>query len=529
MKSLAVLTAGWRRLERHAAAAPFLAFFLGALTTCAFAPLGLFWLTPLTLAFLFRLLVAAPGGWHALLRAWLFGMGVFLAGVSWVFNSIHIFGGLSVPLAAVPTFLLCFILASGHLFFGIFRYHLPASPWRQALFFAAIYAAIDLGRGWLFTGFPWLALGFSQTPPSPFSGYAPIFGVYGLSFFVAFCAALLTLGSRVQPRFWFVALAILVIGAGLRQIQWTHPVGAPISVTLIQSNIGQDQKWQPENYPETLRFYRQQIEANPAQLTVLPETALPVFYDTLPPAYLNLLETLARREAGDLLLGVPLRSKTQFWNGAVSRGVSPSQRYAKSHLVPFGEYVPEGFRWFMGLVNIPMVGFTPGSLRQPPLAIAGQQIAVNICYEDLFGQGLLPPLPRATMMVNLSNTAWFGQRSLAQDQHLQIARMRALETGRPMLRATNTGMTAVIRPDGQVQSVLPPFTHGVLTGRVAGYQGMTPYIFWGDIPIAFFLLALMLWLQWREVAQGSRSAGNQHPEQPAHGQQRFPCSAVLPP
>jgi apolipoprotein N-acyltransferase len=484
------------RLEHDPVSSPVFCLFLGALFSCAFAPLELFWLAPVVLAILFRQLVRAPGERHAALRIWLFGMGLFLSGVSWVYVSLYAFGGMSMLLATVPTFLLCLTLAVAHpVAGGIFRRHLPASPWRQAFFFAAFWTALDLGRGWLFTGFPWLALGFSQTPPSPLAGYAPILGVYGLSFAVALVAALLAIGSRQTPRPWIAALLVLAVGGGLRFIPWTHPVGSPVSVALIQSNIRQDQKWKPENFLATLALYRKLITQHPARLTVLPETALPVFLDTIPQYYLADLKTWAQRQNGDLLIGVPTRTREHYWNSAVSFGASPSQTYSKTHLVPFGEYIPKGFEWFLRLASIPMVGFSSGPADQQPLAIAGQQVATNICYEDLFGQELLPPLPRATLMVNLSNTAWFG-RSLAQAQHLQIARMRALETGRPMLRATNTGMTAIIRPDGYVQAVLEPFTTGVLKGEVRGHQGITPYIVWGDACIALLVLGILLWLQW---------------------------------
>jgi len=489
------------RLEQYPVAIPALSLFLGAFLSCAFAPLEWFWLTPLILAIMFHLLTRAKNWFHAALRFWLFGMGLFLSGVSWVYISIHVFGGVSMPMAAIPTFLLCLLLSCGYPLIGAtFRLHLPASPRKQAIFFAALLALLDLGRGWFFTGFPWLALGYSQTPPSPLAGYAPILGIYGISFAVALIAALLALGSRVKPGPWLAALLILGCGLLLRFVPWTHPVGDPISVTLIQSNFTQDQKWRPENFLITLELYRKLITENPTQLTVLPETAMPFFLDTIPQSYIAELKALAKRKNGDLLVGVPTRVEDRYWNSAVSFGTSPSQTYSKSHLVPFGEYVPPGFRWFMVLVNIPMVGFSGGPDNQPPLEIAGQRVAVNICYEDLFGHELLHALPRATLMVNMSNTAWFG-RSLAQAQHLQIARLRALETGRPMLRATNTGMTAIIQPDGYVHAVLPPFEAGVLTETVQGYQGMTPFILFGDLPLAFLVLGVMIWLQkteWRK-------------------------------
>jgi apolipoprotein N-acyltransferase len=465
-----------KRLQQGRAALV-VSLLMGATGVLSFAPLEQFWLMPLLLALLFHFLRCAENWRQAAWRAALFGFGLFLAGVSWVYVSMYVFGGMSMVTAALPTLLLCFILAIGHPGFGALFYHfLPETPGRQALFFAGIWLFIDLGRGWLFTGFPWLAIGYSQTPPSPLAGYAPIFGIYGVSFVTALVSAWLVCGSRRRPWPWFAILIALAGGWGLQHYPWTQPVGEPISVALIQSNIAQNQKWRPENFVAILELYRDMVEQHPARLTVLPETALPVFYDTLSKDYLAELKKLAQRQDGDLIMGTLTREGKAHWNSAVSLGTSPSQVYSKSHLVPFGEYAPLGLDWFL---NIPMASFSSGPAYQPPLQLAGQEVAVNICYEDLFGHTLRAPLPQATLLVNMSNTAWFG-RSLAQSQHLQIARMRALELGRPMLRATNTGMTAVIAPNGHVTNVLPPFANGVLQTRVQGYKGTTPYILWGD-------------------------------------------------
>jgi apolipoprotein N-acyltransferase len=233
------------------------------------------------------------------------------------------------------------------------------------------------------------------------------------------------------------------------------------------------------------------MRAHPAELTVLPETAIPAFLDQLPREYLEMLLNHALAQQGDLLFGVAVGDGRQYANAAVSIGVSPTQLYNKSHLVPFGEFVPPGFQWFLDMMRIPMSAFTPGPDRQDPMEIAGQKVAINICYEDVFGAEIIRALPRATMLINLSNTAWFGD-SLAQPQHLQIAQMRALETGRPMLRATNTGMTAVVAPDGSVQAVLPPFTRAALVAEVQGYTGSTPYVRWGSSLVLLLSFLLIL-------------------------------------
>lgn len=469
---------------------------LGAASVLAFAPFAFFPLAALTLAGLFVLLRGRSPK-QAAATGFAFGAGWFGVGTSWVFVSLSVFGGLPPLLAGIATALFCGVLA---LFPALAAWCLarwqPAGPIAQALRFAGIWTLAEWLRSWLFTGFPWLSLGYSQTPPSPFAGYAPLFGVYGMSLAVALFAALAagvvvqrtTRGRAVAA---LLAAALVAVGAGLRGIPWSAPQGAPVSVALLQGNIEQDLKWRPERFSDSMRVYAALMATHPAQLTVLPETAVPAFLDQVPPEYLLRFKEHGEARHGDVLFGVAAGDGRQYANAAVSLGVSPSQIYAKSHLVPFGEFVPFGFQWFLDLMRIPMGNFTAGPDRQQPLEIAGQKVAVNICYEDAFGSEIVRALPEATLLVNLSNTAWFGD-SLAQPQHLQIAQIRALETGRPMLRATNTGMTGVVRADGTVQAVLPPFVRDALVAEVQGHAGTTPYVRWGNLPVVLGSLLLLL-------------------------------------
>jgi len=363
--------------------------------------------------------------------------------------------------------------------------------WRDVLLLAGLWTLNEWLRGWLFTGFPWLALGYAQSPPSPLAGYAAELGVYGVGFIVAALAALLASAWR-RPASWLVLVGVLACGHLLQQVAWTQPIGAPLQVSLLQGNISQDSKWDAERLQDSLITYARLARAHPAQLVVLPETALPMFLDDVPREYLD--ELLAN---GPTLFGVAVSTRADgrpeaYANAAVAMSsANHFQVYAKSHLVPFGEYVPPGFAWFLALLRMPMSDFSPGAARQPTLQIAGQQIAPNICYEDLFGEEILQSLPQATLLINLSNTAWFGD-SLAQPQHLQIAQLRALETGRYMLRATNTGMTAVVRPDGVVAAALPAFATAALTAEVSGYAGMTPFVYWGNALALLLALCAVL-------------------------------------
>jgi apolipoprotein N-acyltransferase len=462
-----------------------LAALAGAAGVLCFAPFGLFWLAPLIWLGFFTLLRRAESPRDGLLTGLCFGLGFFLCGVSWVYVSLSVFGGMPWWLAGPAAFLFCAVMALFPMLAGgVFKRWQPIGDWRQAIFFAALIALVDWLRGWIFTGFPWLAVGYSQAAPSPLAGFAPLLGVHGLSLLVALSGALLI---RWRIGLGFIAL-LAVGGFGLRQVAWTQPVGEPVSVTLIQGNVPQEMKFRPDAFIRTLDLYRDLIAANPAQLTLLPETALPAFLDQLPPDYLDELKTLARRQNGDLIVGTLTGDIAgAYYNSAISLGSAPLQVYSKSHLVPYGEFIPPGFDWFMKFADIPMSSFSRGPERQLPLAVAGQRVAVNICYEDVFGEEIIRALPAAGILVNLSNTAWFGH-SLAQPQHLQIAQMRAAETGRPMLRATNTGMTAIVNADGRVQAVLEPFTTGVLRGEVRAHEGLTPYARFGNL-LALGLMA----------------------------------------
>jgi apolipoprotein N-acyltransferase len=343
-----------------------------------------------------------------------------------------------------------------------------------------------------------------------------LFGVHGVGGLVAWLAALGALLPWRSPQRWrplLAAVALLLLGAGLRLWTWTEPVGAPLKVALVQTNIAQGLKWSPQHFVEVLRLNARLVRDTAADLVVLPESTLPALAEQLPQGYLDLLGAFARERGGDVVIGLFLRGEGgpagqgPIYNAALSLGSAPQQTYAKQHLVPFGEYSPPLFGWFYRLIDLPMSDQTRGRPDQPPMHFGGQRVALNICYEDLFGAELIRSLPQATLMLNLSNLAWYGD-SFAQPQHLQIARVRALETGRPMLRSTNTGMTAVVQPDGQVSAVLPAFEEGVLHAEVQGHQGLTPYARWGDTAaLALAALALLAPVALRALSPRGRRPG----------------------
>jgi len=469
------------------------AFLLGAVTVLGFAPFGLAPLPIFTAAGLLWLWQEASTPRRAAASGFAFGMGLFLAGVSWVYISLHQFGAMPAPLAAIATLLFCAILALYPALVGYLqaRFDRPIAI-RQLLLIPALWVLGEWLRDWVFTGFPWLALGYSQAG-SPLRGYAPLAGVFGLSWLVWLCAGLLLALLRARGRTAALAGLALVFGAGygLERIEWTQALGAPITVSLAQGNIPQELKWDEARFAATVQLYQRMAQGSPARLTILPETAIPRFLDRLDPELLRALAQTARDRGGDLIMGLPVRDATsRYYNSVLSLGSSPTQRYDKIHLVPFGEFIPPGFGWVLSILQIPLSDFSRGSVAQTPLALAGQKVAINICYEDAFGEEIIRFLPEATLLVNVSNVAWFGD-SLAPHQHLQIAQLRALETGRSMLRATNTGMTAIIDHHGNITAALPPYTQGVLKGTAQGRTGATPYVRWGNAPV--IALALLVW------------------------------------
>lgn len=473
---------------------PTLALLAGAATVLGFAPFQLFPLPLASLALLFGLLAGRrrAGEGFAIGLAW--GLGFFVAGVSWLYVALNRFGGMPGPIAAAAIFLFALYLALWPAVASAAFVKLRSGrAWRDALMAGGVWAIFEWLRGWVFTGFPWLSIAYSQTPPSPMAGYFPYLGVYGTGALLVALAAGLGIMMRkgaVRLGPWsFAALVLLASGAMLRGQSFTTPAGDPLQVALVQTNIQQDLKWQPQRLRDWLDLNLQLVRTHPAALVVLPESTLPMLAERLPENYLDRLSAAAGPGA-TVIAGVFTRDDDHIYNTALGLGGDQVQAYAKHHLVPFGEYSPPAFGWFYRLANIPLSDQTPGAPDQPMMKVGDQRLALNICYEDVFGEEIRRRASAATIMVNLSNLAWYGD-SFAQPQHLQMARVRAIETGRPMLRATNTGMTAAIAPDGRVTDVLPAFTRSVLEVSVQGMQGETPYMRWGD-RAALLLAGLMV-------------------------------------
>jgi apolipoprotein N-acyltransferase len=481
----------------------------GACTVFAFAPFGIAGVALATTALLLWQWLRAPSAADAAAIGFAFGAGLFGAGASWLYIAIQQFGGMPPWLAFVAIAVLVAYLALWPAAAGWIAARFAARGSGARLVIAAgAFTLTEWIRSYLFTGFPWLALGYSAVPDGPFAGYAPLGGVYLVTFVLVCSAALLAYAIEVLPRnargiavLCGAGVATLAVaGVALSRIEWTQPSGAPLAVSLVQGNVLQDIKFDPEFRATTFDRYLRLVEQTRGRLVVLPESAFPMFSDEVPDTVLLSLIRIASARNGDVLLGLftalPPEAggdEPRYFNTVVALGDSDLQFYRKNHLVPFGETIPlkPVIGWFVrSVLNIPLADQARGGATQAALNVAGQRVAVNICYEDAFGRELIHGARQAGILVNVTNDAWYG-RSIAALQHNQIAAARALELGRPMLRATNTGITSSIGHDGRELARLPWFTTGVLEVTVTGRTGETPYLQTGDWPALVLSLLLI--------------------------------------
>lgn len=478
-----------------------LALAAGALTPLFLAPYGLWPLALLSLALFYLLLKPVAAG-RALWRGWCYGFSTFLLGTGWIYVSIHTYGHASPLLAGTLTVLFSVGVA---LFFA-----LPAWLWTRwlrcnkkpladALFFAALWLLLEWFRSWFLTGFPWLFVGYSQTD-GPLAGLAPVGGVWLVSFVLALTAALLcnlpVLLLR-RPRQAITALVLLApwgVGIALTGHAWTTPKGSPLRVTLVQGNIDQNQKWNPETQQAQLDIYTgKTLASGPADLFVWPETAVPLIRQDLD-GFLKALGQRIGDEGGALITGIPatemVTGEEHDYNAVLVLGRGDGL-YLKQRLVPFGEYVPlqDLLRGAIRFFDLPMSNFAAGPANQPPLLVQGIRLAPSICYEVVYPELVASLARNSDMLLTVSNDAWFGD-SIGPVQHLQMARMRALESGRWMLRATNNGITALMNPQGKVVQEVPRFQVEVLQGQAQPMQGLTPYLRWGLWPVLVLSLVL---------------------------------------
>jgi apolipoprotein N-acyltransferase len=467
----------------------------------AYAPLNIFFIALVCPAILLIIwLDCSPV--CAFRYGYLFGLGMFGVGVYWLHISINMFGGFTIIGAILATALLGAYLAVypalvGYIGGRWFKhnklvYLLIACP--------ALWVISEWTRSWFLTGFPWLNLGYSQSD-SFLSGLAPLFGVYGVSWLTFFIAALLACLYHYKGRHSLaviMSIALLSISSwSLTQVNWTKAVNEDISVALIQAAIPQKLKWLPERRQQSLELYLQLSEPHwQDDLVIWPETAIPAYNFTVT-GFIDKLSQLTDKYQTTFLSGIPSKEpgKKEYFNSVMMLADGDISWYHKQHLVPFGEYLP--LKPLLGVVlnflQIPMSNFSPGQQESPLLFTKNLGIGVSICYEDTFGEEVIRALPEAGVLVNVSNDAWFGD-SLAPHQHLQMARMRALEGGRYMLRATNTGISAIINEKGKIINQSPQFKPAALSAQITLFQGSTPYVLWGNIPVIITALLLLIFI-----------------------------------
>lgn len=476
-----------------------LALIAGAILPLAFAPFGLFPVAVISLSAFFLLCLDASAG-RAFKIGIVYALGYFGVGVSWLQISIHQFGLPILPFSISMTILFILIIAmlpalTAYTSARFFKTSATDNRLKLLVILPALWVVFEWVRSWIFTGFPWLTVGYSQID-SQLAGFATITGIYGLSLIVAVSAGALAL--CIHEKRWLFSLSVIIPlwvgGFFLNGIEWTDKKDESIDVVLVQGNVAQDIKWLPSQKQITLDLYTRHSAPfwDKADLIIWPETALPAFAHDIPD-FLGALQVRAEHSKTDLLLGLPVADPTtqKYYNAVISLG-DELNVYKKAHLVPFGEYLPlkDLLDPILQFLSIPMSDFSRGESTKTLIKTSKYNIGISICYEDVFGEEVITGLPEADFLVNVSNDAWFGD-SLAPHQHLEMARMRALETGRYLVRATNTGVSAIIGPKGNITQQIPQFEETSLSATIHAYSGATPYVKLGNLPVIIFCFLIL--------------------------------------
>jgi len=433
-----------------------------------------------------------------------FGIAYFVVGLWWLYISLHDVGGMNASLACIAVFLLSIYVA---FYFSIacLSIRLFKTSYLSGLLLASSWVLSEYLRGELFTGFPWMGLAETQVN-GPFASIAPFLGGPACTFLVIWTSwEIFQLNKRFKISLISIA-AVITISQLAGLASFTKPFGEPISIRLIQGNFEQSLKFNPLATNRQIDFYASEIKRDAADLVIIPETAFPWPQNNLPAGLINYLQDFSNASSSNLLLGligeVATDQGLQYTNRATGLSPNiPSYQYDKSHLVPFGEFIPPGFQWFVQALHVPISELARGSLKQVPFNILRKDqptihAAITICYEDVFGGELASRIQNSeapvSLLINMTNLAWFGQ-SQAPTQQLRLSQMRSLETGLPALRATNTGITAVLGADGKILAALPEFTQASLSAQVQPYIGKTPYVIWGNFPILSISCLLLIW------------------------------------
>ncbi len=481
----------------------------GAISALAFAPFNQFLLIIISLLLLIYIINKKPqtiSQTYIFKYGYMYGVAYFTTQLYWVFPSLYtvIQAGLFVSIIALllfAGFLALYIALTITIYTKIKS---KSELINLLLLLPSIWVLLEWIRGWLFSGFSWCDLGYTQVNNTFFKGFYPLFGDYGVSWLVLSLSGAIyllirqiinknTKRSKVNMLIplSYITL-VLLIGFLLKDVQYTRTFNKPISVALIQGNIAETAKWRSA---DALPIYANRIAQTSADLVFLPETAIG-YAEGLPVGYLDLIESYAHTNKSNLIIGTPKFISDDYTNyiNTVMILTDPKKPYyAKYHLVPYGEYIPSFIKPILGKlyekIDLPMVNFSAGEKNQEPIAVAGQKLAFNICFENAFNSELITPARNSTIMVNLSDMVWYGT-STAKDAHLQLSQARALENQRYFIQVTNTGLSAIIKPDGTIQSILPYFQQAVLKDTVQGMVGSTPYEIYGNYLIITFCMLI---------------------------------------
>ena len=431
-----------------------------------------------------------------------FALVLFSSGLHWLYISIHTVSGAPIWLTVLLIFLLSSLMALYYYLTGLLIskiYHASQSKSLILLSIGpALWVLMEWARGWLLSGFPWFSVGYSQINTF-LSNWAPIGGIYMVSWICAISSGLLVLiylsAKQTSTKALFLLLVLLCTSWGVGVIQWTEPKSDKLNVSLVQGAIEQEKKWLPGEFGNTLDLYKKTLQSeDQLDVVIWPEVAIPAISKNVKP-YLNEISTiLEKNNIQLLLLGVLTYNEA---NGGVRNSMmalgSSDVVYHKRHLVPFGEYfpVPNFIRSWLKRMGLPNRDIESGASIQDMPQVNEVFIAPTICYEDIFGSEQLGYFPEANVLVNITNNAWFG-KSIAAEQHFQMSRMRAIETGRYLLRSTNTGVTAIVDPHGRIQKRSEPFTFSILTGTFVPMSGVTPYTKYGDSLVLFLIILSLI-------------------------------------
>ena len=477
---------------------------LGALLPLAFAPFSVWPIALLVPSLLFVLLDRQLPTKILFFHGWLFGCGYFGFGVYWTYNSLHDFGQAPPVVAAFVAALLVMAMAA----FPALT--LCALPWakrqmgEKAIWLLPIFwFSFEWLRGWFLTGMPWISIGYAHTE-SVLAGFGPIVGVYGISALsILISVALIAVFRQKQYSALILVFLVPVGGFFFQTIDWTEADGEPLKITMVQGNIPQEIKWQYEQRQNIFNIYwRETVQNWDSDLIVWPETALPGRSENIEQSILQPMSKAAAEQASNILTGVIVSdsANNRFYNSMMLLGEDQGV-YHKRHLVLFGEYYP--LRWLLDImrhwINIPYSDLTPGPQVQPLMSVKDIKLGISVCFEDAFSRDVMRDLPGANVLVNASNDAWFGD-SLAPHQHLQMAQMRAIETGRPMVRSTNTGISAFIDSQGRIEQRSEQFKIQSMTQMIQGRSGSTPFYYFVKAQgvLAFLIVLVLLLLMFKQ-------------------------------